>query len=222
MKAWESTLPSSSPFTQFCKNCIKSKRECAGYTQPLVYKQHNQGGHPLPQDAAEGHSLSGHEHFSFNDTIDPSLNHTRGPQEYFNPFGPYPHHGVASGSQSSMSMPYSQPYPTTTSEHPYVTATPTGFEDPHRRRSVHDQPTHYFAYGGAQYNTGLHRQGSGWSGRQPSLHSSESGMPQYPEISPASNLTSPFDSYTPASASYFSDAAHLHGWYPPPDALRTS
>ncbi|KIW91898.1 uncharacterized protein Z519_07868 [Cladophialophora bantiana CBS 173.52] len=26
-----------------CKNCIKSKRECAGYSQPVVYKEHNQG-----------------------------------------------------------------------------------------------------------------------------------------------------------------------------------
>ncbi|OAL18902.1 hypothetical protein AYO22_10231 [Fonsecaea multimorphosa] len=26
-----------------CKNCIKSKRECAGYSQPVVYKEQNQG-----------------------------------------------------------------------------------------------------------------------------------------------------------------------------------
>jgi hypothetical protein len=32
-------------FCKVCKNCTKSKRECAGYAPPLVYKQHHNLGH---------------------------------------------------------------------------------------------------------------------------------------------------------------------------------
>ena len=35
---------------KICKNCIKSKRDCAGYVQPLVYKQQNQVPHPDIRD----------------------------------------------------------------------------------------------------------------------------------------------------------------------------
>ncbi|KIX02642.1 uncharacterized protein Z518_08584 [Rhinocladiella mackenziei CBS 650.93] len=36
-----------------CKNCIKSKRECAGYVQPLVYKQQTHGPPPTIHDSRE-------------------------------------------------------------------------------------------------------------------------------------------------------------------------
>lgn len=36
--------------SKICKNCIKSKRDCAGYVQPLVYKQHAQDPTPDIRD----------------------------------------------------------------------------------------------------------------------------------------------------------------------------
>ena len=36
-----------------CKNCIKSKRECAGYAQPLVYQQKTQGPPAARHDTNE-------------------------------------------------------------------------------------------------------------------------------------------------------------------------
>lgn len=43
-----------------CKNCIKSKRECAGYAQPLPYKQQNQG-HPSALHDSDDQLLSHHD-----------------------------------------------------------------------------------------------------------------------------------------------------------------
>ncbi|EXJ81059.1 hypothetical protein A1O3_07347 [Capronia epimyces CBS 606.96] len=39
--------------SQVCKNCTKSKRECAGYVQPLVYKQQTQGPPTAFHDPSE-------------------------------------------------------------------------------------------------------------------------------------------------------------------------
>lgn len=46
--------------SKICKNCIKSKRDCAGYVQPLVYRQQNQGPQPDIRDPS-GRSYSAHD-----------------------------------------------------------------------------------------------------------------------------------------------------------------
>ena len=52
--------------SQTCKNCVKSKRDCAGYAQPLVYKQQN-------QEHGDSHHHEG-DQFSFQDQdMAPSL-----------------------------------------------------------------------------------------------------------------------------------------------------
>lgn len=74
-----------------CKNCIKSKRECAGYVQPLVYKQE----HHAPTSTIQGR----------NDAIYRPQDQPFIPREYLNmpmqqhhfmntqpPFQPHAHH----------------------------------------------------------------------------------------------------------------------------------
>ncbi|RMZ92105.1 hypothetical protein DV736_g679, partial [Chaetothyriales sp. CBS 134916] len=193
----------------FCKNCVKSKRECAGYIQPLVYKQHHYSGFPIPQDGHDGHPVHHHESFSFNETIDPSLSHGRPPQNYFNPFGSYPHHPAAGDGETSALLPSSQQYTAPPPSQPHLTASPIPFDEQSRRQSF-NQPNHYLAYGGEGYGVGQ-RQAPGWASNQYLAHSPQPAIPHYSDISPASNLTSSYDTYPPSTAKYFpSDATHLH------------
>ncbi|RMD40798.1 hypothetical protein DV735_g4334, partial [Chaetothyriales sp. CBS 134920] len=193
----------------FCKNCIKSKRECAGYIQPLVYKQHHYSGFPIPPDGPDGHPIPHHDGFSFNQTFDPSLGHARPAQHYFNPFGSYPH-PLASGDGDAPALLASSPqYPPPVPAHPHMTTSPAPFDEQNRRQSF-NQPNHYLAYGGGAYNL-AQRQAPGWTGSQYLAQTPQPTIPQYSVVSPTSSLPSPYNTYPPPTAKFFpSDATHLH------------
>ncbi|RMZ81748.1 hypothetical protein DV738_g2084, partial [Chaetothyriales sp. CBS 135597] len=190
-------------------NCIKSKRECAGYIQPLVYKQHHYSGFPIPQDGPDGHPMQHHEGFSFNQTFDPSLGHGRPAQNYFNPFGSYPHPLAAGEGEAPALLPSSQQYAPPGPPQPHMTTSPIPFDEESRRQNF-NQSNHYLAYGGGAYNVGQ-RQAPGWTGSQYVTQTAQPPIPQYSVVSPTSSLPSPYNTYPPPTAKFFpSDATHLH------------
>nr|KAK5434704.1 hypothetical protein LTR18_010199 [Exophiala xenobiotica] len=71
-----------------CRNCIKSKRECLGYVQPLVYKQQNREPSNPIYDLPEQSDSNQFESFPSGSFSDPEF--FQGPQNA----GPYPNSDV--------------------------------------------------------------------------------------------------------------------------------
>ncbi|OAP59890.1 hypothetical protein AYL99_04892 [Fonsecaea erecta] len=108
---------------QVCKNCIKSKRECAGYSQPVGYKEQNQGQTDTPSEAGAQLSFSDHD-------VTAALNQRWQPgQEYlglphdFAQTNPTPYNQLPF-SASYHAMPYA---PGNLSTHPAVPVTNTEY-----------------------------------------------------------------------------------------------
>ena len=204
--------------SQFCKNCLKSKRDCAGYVQPLVYKQHNQGPYSAGHDAPDRASFSEHDQFQFNATLDVSI-----PQPaFFNPFaysGYNDDHHIRHGSlPSSQSFQYPPP-----DASPYILQSPMALAEGYRRHSLHHAPSQH-SYGLAELHANLQRGDHSWSARSQQSSVSDSTTLPYGET--PSNLTSPYEIYPQShrgQPGYFPyDANPLHGWCTPSGAIQTS
>lgn len=204
---WEMLILSN--MDKFCKNCIKSKRECAGYVQPLVYKQ--QQGLPA-HDASSRSSISDGE-FQFNEGFGgyTPMSHLGS----FNPFLP---------SHDQFTSPQSYQYPTPGLQQSY--GSPTYSFEAFRRHSFQDHNANLLGFGAASqpYPTG--QQGV-WPGRH-----ADPTMSPHAGITPgamglsSTMMTSPgafSESYASASSSHFPlDAPPLHGWYTPLYTVETS
>ena len=200
--------------TQFCKNCIKSKRDCAGYVHPLVYKEHHHG----PHSAVDRPSIGDKDQFQFNASLD-----LHAPQQaFFNPFGyagyhddPHARHGSLSASQG-----YQYPPP---DAGPYVLESPMALAAGYRRHSMHHAPSSH-TYGLGDLQTNVPRGDPSWSAR--SQQSSISDSTPFSYGDPQSNLTSPYELYPQPRGSapgYFPyDANQLHGWCAPFDAIQSN
>lgn len=207
---------------QFCKNCIKSKRDCAGYVQPLVYKQHNHGPHSAGHDPLDTTSFGEQEQFQFNARIDVNISQPG----VFNPFaypGYHDEHHTRHGSLPSV-QGYQYPPPDAT---PYVLQSSVPLTDAYRRHSMHQIPSQY-PYGLSQVPSNMQRGDQPWSARSElkSEHSSNSDTASFPYAEPTSNLTSPYEMYPQShgiAPGYFPyDATPLHGLCAPLDAIQTN
>jgi hypothetical protein len=101
---------------QICRNCIKSKRECLGYVQPLVYKQQNREPSNPNYDLPEQSDSNQFESFPNGSFSDPDS--FQGPQNA----GPYPSSGVLLPTNYQQ-LPFSASYhaypPSASSSHFY-------------------------------------------------------------------------------------------------------
>ncbi|ETN46750.1 uncharacterized protein HMPREF1541_00939 [Cyphellophora europaea CBS 101466] len=195
----------------FCKNCIKSKRECAGYVQPLVYKQ-QQG--LSTQDPGSRTSLSDGE-FRFNEGFGLVGSSS---QAHFGPFNPFlslqnhfahsiKNHNHASRSQA---FHYHPPDPSQPYAHPPAAQS----FDSYRRHSFQHHNAHLFGYG-AGLPAFTNAQEGSWAGRpQTGMMTTQASYSQEDYGQPTTMMASPgaySESYAGVPASYLSfDSAPLH------------
>lgn len=181
---------------KFCKNCIKSKRECAGYVQPLVYKQ-QQG--LSGQEPGSRSSVSDGD-FQFNEAFSAYT-----PSSQYGSFNPF----LSGQEHLSHSYGFQNHVPVTA----YGTASDS-FEA-YRRHSFHEHNSSLLGFGASTqaYGTG---QDSMWPGRPLPLATAELiGPPRGLMAVPSTMMTSPgafSESYVGGPSSHF-DATPLHGWY---------
>jgi hypothetical protein len=128
----------------FCKNCVKSKRECAGYVQPLVYKQ-QQG---LSNQDCESRASQSDGEFHFNGDlvgIGPS------PQPQYGPFNPFlslqSQFGNTTRFHNNDGRPPVFQYPPPDSSQPYALPLANQSFDSHRRHSFQHHNAQLFGYG---------------------------------------------------------------------------
>lgn len=204
---------------QFCKNCIKSKRDCAGYVQPLVYKQHNQGTHSAGPDGADRGPFSEHDQFQFNAVLDSNT----GQPGFFNPvnYAGYQDNGHNRHESLPSSQAYQYPPPDASTSYTYQPSMPLA--EGYRRHSMHYMPSQY-PYALSELHVNVQRDDQPWSAQ--SQQSSISDSTPFPFGDPSSSRTSPYDVYphphsgAPSYVPY--EATPLHGWSTPFDTIQTS
>ena len=205
-------------YLQSCKNCIKSKRDCAGYVQPLVYKNH--GAHMIHHDST-GSTVSEQEHYQFNTALDHG--HQRPDQPQYNPFVGLQHHVQYHPSRSgSQRWPQHYQYPIPDPSNPHIGVSPVEASAQPRRHSEHALMGPYQHQHGPPYFEphGYNRQHH-WP-----VHAVSFGDRAHFYSEPESASTSSYEPYPPSrldSVSAHATPLHgLHGWYTPIDAIQSN
>jgi hypothetical protein len=203
---------------KYCRNCIKSKRECAGYVQPLVYKQ---------QQGLSNHDTSirttpfSDGDFQFNENygvVGQSQNTHLGP---FNPFQPFAQMRPVT-RYHDLHQHHQYPVP--------ATAAPFGAafsSETFRRHSFQDHNSHLLGLHGTGMPMYTAHPQNGWAlgphgPPADSLPTAgvHNGM-SWSSVAMASPAFS--ESYADTSSNYFgNDATPLHGWYTPLETIETS